>query len=60
MSESSTLAQISAYMPKNRIKATLEVESQQNMVVEAIVVEANNIEEFGKGKVPDNHKLDCI
>lgn len=60
MTESRKLAQLSTYMVDNRIKVALEAESQQNMVMEAIVVEINKDDKSRSDLVPKSQRLKCI
>lgn len=57
ITESSTLARILAYMGENIIEMVFEIESQQNMVVETIIVKANKIDKIGENLVSDSHRL---
>lgn len=60
MIESSTFAQNSDYVAENRIKATVEADSQQIMVVEENIIENNKIGEIGENLILEGHMLDCI
>lgn len=60
MTESNALAQILTYMDENRIKAVLEANFQQRMVVEANKIEDDIKIEVGQNPTPNSQRLDCI
>lgn len=60
--ESTSLARISAYMAKNRIKSALEDEISQDLDFEANVESSKNIGggPMGQTTPPESRRLDCI
>lgn len=63
MIESSKLARISAYVTGNKIRVTLEVESQQKVAFKATTLETIRTIKYGKNRqetTSESRRLDCI